>query len=97
MPDTNPGPSVTDQHDPPAPVLTLMSGGGRAADGTADRLLTADDVAAILGVTRSLVYALVRSGEMPAVRIGERYIRFRSQALLRWIESREGCETKRRR
>ena len=44
-----------------------------------------------------MIYALVRGGELPAVRIGERYVRFRSEALLRWIESRESCEAKRRR
>jgi excisionase family DNA binding protein len=91
-------PAATDQQGEGAPVLRLMSGDGQdRADASTERLLTAEEVAAILGVPRSLVYALVRSGEMPAVRIGQRYIRFRSEALLRWIESREGCEIKRRR
>ena len=35
-------------------------------------LLTADDVAAVLRVPRSLVYALARRGELPAIRIGRR-------------------------
>ena len=63
-------------------------------DAGPERLLTADEVAAILGVPRTLVYALVRNGEMPAVRVGERYIRFRSAALARWIESRESSNPK---
>ena len=46
-------------------------------------------VAAVLRVPRTLVYALARRGELPAVRIGERYIRFRADAIERWIESRE--------
>jgi excisionase family DNA binding protein len=59
-------------------------------DGIAvQRLLTADDVAAILDVPRSLVYALVRRGELPAIRVGERYVRFRAEAIERWIEGRE--------
>jgi excisionase family DNA binding protein len=68
-----------------------------AAELGPERLLTADEVAAILGVPRTLVYSLVRSGEMPAVRVGERYVRFRSAALVRWIESRESSEPRRRR
>jgi excisionase family DNA binding protein len=54
-----------------------------------ERLLTADDVAAALGVPKSLIHALVRRGEMPAIRVGERYVRFRAEAIGRWIESRE--------
>jgi excisionase family DNA binding protein len=56
-------------------------------------LLTADDVAAVLRVSRSLVYALARRGELPAIRIGERYIRFRAEAIERWIETQEAGET----
>jgi excisionase family DNA binding protein len=52
-------------------------------------LHTADDVAVILRVPRSLVYALARRGELPAVRIGERYVRFRAEAIERWTEARE--------
>lgn len=55
-----------------------------------DRLLTADDVAEILGVPRSYVYALARRGELPTVRVGDRYVRFRCRSLQRWIED---CET----
>lgn len=57
---------------------------------SAHPLLTADDVAGILGVPRSFVYALSRRGELPTVRIGDRYVRFRTEALEHWIES---CET----
>ena len=52
-------------------------------------LLEAEDVAALLGVPRRFVYELVRRGELPAVRIGQRYVRFRSEALDEWIASRE--------
>jgi excisionase family DNA binding protein len=53
------------------------------------RLLAAEDVAAILGVRSTFVYALARRGELPAVRIGERYVRFRAEALERWILDQE--------
>jgi excisionase family DNA binding protein len=56
---------------------------------TGGRLLTADDVAGVLGVPRTFVYALARRGELPTVRVGERYVRFRTQALDQWIEHQE--------
>jgi excisionase family DNA binding protein len=52
-------------------------------------LLTADDVAAFMGVPPTLVYALARRGDLPAIRIGERYIRFRLEAIERWIVEQE--------
>lgn len=55
----------------------------------AGRLFCADEVAAVLGVPRTFVYALARRGELPTVRIGERYVRFRSGALDAWIEAQE--------
>lgn len=59
-----------------------------AADG-ARRLLTAEDVAAILGVRDTFVYALARRGEIPTVRIGQRYVRFRAGAIEQWIAASE--------
>jgi len=46
-------------------------------------LLTAEEVAARWQVSRSQVYALVRSGKIPTVVIG-RYYRFRLDALEEW-------------
>lgn len=51
-------------------------------------LLTAQDVAAMLGVPASWVYAQTRSGAIPTVRLG-RYYRYRPQAVEAWIASRE--------
>jgi excisionase family DNA binding protein len=65
---------------------------GMYVDYRRPRLLTADDVAVILRVPRSLIYALVRRGELPAIRIGERYVRFREEAIERWLEHREGAD-----
>jgi excisionase family DNA binding protein len=52
-------------------------------------LLTAGDVAKILVVPRAFVYTLARPGELPTVRVGDRYVRFRDDAVRRWIEERE--------
>lgn len=63
------------------------------------RLLTAKEVAPILRVTPARVYDLVRSRAIPAIRIGERQVRFDETALRDWVasggslqanESREG-------
>jgi excisionase family DNA binding protein len=51
-------------------------------------LLTADDVAQMLQVKRSWVYAAARQGQIPHVRLG-RYIRFREEAIERWLAGRE--------
>jgi excisionase family DNA binding protein len=57
--------------------------------GATGRLLVAEDVAALLGVPPTFVYSLARRGELPCVRVGERYVRFRAQAVEAWIEERE--------
>lgn len=56
------------------------------------RLLGAEEVALVLGVPTGFVYALARRGELPTVRIGERYVRFRSEALERWITEQESIQ-----
>lgn len=61
---------------------------------TPARLLTASDVAEILGVRVSLVHALVRRGELPRIPIGDRCIRFRAEAVQAWIEEQETTERK---
>lgn len=53
------------------------------------RLLSAEDVAELLGVPRTFVYALARRGDLPVVRVGERYVRFRAEALEQWICGQE--------
>lgn len=52
-------------------------------------MLEADEVAELLGVPRTFVYALARRGELPTVRVGERYVRFRAEALAEWIAEQE--------
>ena len=59
-------------------------------DGLIDvtRLLTVDEVAERLGVTKDWVWAQARAGRIPHVQLG-RYRRFREEALERWLEELE--------
>jgi excisionase family DNA binding protein len=53
-----------------------------------DHLLTADDVAAMLGMGTDWIYAQVRAGRIPHVRLG-RYVRFRAESIDRWLRDIE--------
>lgn len=78
---------------PPSVAAVLPSGNGPSpaelAGGEAERLLTADDVAALLQVPRSWVYAQSRAGEIPTVRLG-RYYRYEREAVWTWVRGRSG-------
>lgn len=50
------------------------------------KLLTADEVAEILRVSTYRVYDLVRRQLIPAIKLGERQIRFEEIKLREWIE-----------
>jgi excisionase family DNA binding protein len=52
------------------------------------RLLTADEVAERLGVTKDWVWAQARAGRIPHVRLG-RYRRFREEAIDAWLRELE--------
>ena len=52
------------------------------------RLLTVDEVAERLGVTKDWVWAQARAGQIPHVQLG-RYRRFREETLERWLEDLE--------
>jgi excisionase family DNA binding protein len=62
--------------------------GGRSQVGSLQKLLTVPEVAGLLGVKPSTVYAWVGLGKLPCVRIGA-LIRFQSDDLLRWIGQRK--------
>jgi excisionase family DNA binding protein len=47
-------------------------------------LLTADELAAIIGMGTDWIYAEVRAGRIPHVRLG-RYVRFRPESIDQWI------------
>src|SRR4029077_9252576 len=53
-----------------------------------DPLLTADEVAALLQVTKAWVYAQTRARRIPHVPLG-RYVRYRRSAVLQWIAELE--------
>lgn len=64
------------------------------------RLLTANQVAQMLCVTVSYVYALARRDEIPAIRIGH-YWRFDKEAIQAWLtgginhDDQEASQTRR--
>ncbi len=51
-------------------------------------LLTADELAEILGVHTGWIYRQSRAGAIPTVKLG-RYYRYRLEAIERWIVERE--------
>jgi len=53
-----------------------------------DPLLTADEVAGLMRVTRAWVYAATRSNLLPHLRLG-RYVRYRRSAIVAWMASVE--------
>lgn len=60
----------------------------RGGDRPNDRLLRAEDVAEMLGVPKSWVYAQSRANLIPTVRLG-RYYRYRAEAIRSWVEAQE--------
>lgn len=52
------------------------------------RLLAADEVAVLLGVPKSWVYAETRAGRIPHITLG-RYRRYRRDTLEAWLSQRE--------
>jgi excisionase family DNA binding protein len=55
--------------------------------GMTDRLLKGGDVATVLGISRSLAYRMMRTGEIQSIRFG-RTIRVRPEALERFLQAR---------
>ncbi len=53
-----------------------------------ERLLTAAEVAELLAVPESWVREHTRDGSLPRVQLG-RYVRYRREAVLAWLESTE--------
>ena len=55
---------------------------------TDDKLLSVEDVAELLGVKASWVYAESRAGRLPTVMVG-RYRRFRRSSVEQWVSDQE--------
>ncbi len=53
-----------------------------------DRLLTAEDVAELIGMTPAYIYRLVRCDQIPHLRFG-RTVRFRSASIEEWLCEQE--------
>jgi excisionase family DNA binding protein len=76
-------------HSPFAPTGHDVTPSASHSTGTAgSRLLEAEDVANYLGVRTDWVYREVRAGRLPHIRLG-RAVRFRSDSIEAWIDSRE--------
>ena len=60
----------------------------RASPSSFERLLTAKEVAPLLGVGVSTVYEWQRKGLIPYIRLPGHGVRFRASDLQAWIESR---------
>jgi len=84
-------------HDPQQPSITMLAPAARYSDvgdigpqlrAMTDSLLTAKEVADLLGVATSWVYEQSRRGQIPTVRLG-RYRRYRREAIEAWLEDLE--------
>lgn len=67
------------------------NGGDRSRRSDTERtgtLLSADELAEILGVPTGWIYRQSRAGAIPTVKLG-RYYRYRLEAIERWIVERE--------
>lgn len=63
------------------------SGLGSVTVGGRDRLLTVAEVAGIMRVSNMTVYRLIKSGELPALRVGKNY-RLRESDVDRYLSKR---------
>lgn len=50
--------------------------------------MTVQETATYLGVSKDLIYSMVKTGELPAVKLGRRIL-FRKEVLERWMQSQE--------
>ncbi len=76
--------AMTSQQTP----IIAADGPSRASPSSLERLLTAKEVAPLLGVGVSTVYEWQRKGLIPYVRLPGHGIRFRASDLEAWIETR---------
>ena len=59
-----------------------------SGNGEAGRLLRVKDVVEILGLSRSQVYRLASEGQLGAIRLGVRGVRFTERGLAKWQQGR---------
>ena len=66
-----------------------MSVAERRSAARDDPLLSAEEVAEMIGMTKGYVYDRSRRGQIPTITFGRRR-RYRRQAVVRWLEQIEG-------
>lgn len=49
------------------------------------QILVADEVAELLRVDKQRIYELVRTNQIPVIRLGERQYRFSAEAIQQWL------------
>lgn len=54
-----------------------------------DSLMTIEDLARMLGVTRWTISAWIRLKKLPVLRISRRLVRFRREDIEKWLESKK--------
>ena len=64
------------------------SGSASMTLGGSNRLITAEELAAYLGVPKKTVYGCWRQWGLPACKVG-RHLRFRERQVEEWLRSRE--------
>ena len=57
-------------------------------------ILVADEIAGILRVEKQRIYELVRTNQIPVIRLGERQYRFSKQAIEVWLANGGNSENK---
>ena len=50
------------------------------------RLLNIDELSAILGVTKSTIYAWTSQNKIPHIKLGKKLLKFREDEIMAWIE-----------
>lgn len=73
-------------HPPTSPAELQLSEGSESSR-SPKLLLRIEEVAEMLGIGRSKIYELLRSGELPSVRIG-RSVRISVDDLRAWVRTR---------
>ena len=59
------------------------------AGGCDERLLNVDQLAAKLNVPKSLVYRWTRNKDVPFIKVGKKYVRFRLSEILAHFETKK--------
>lgn len=62
--------------------------GGWTGRQSGDRLLTVAEVAATMRISNMTVYRLIKSGDLPAIRVGKNY-RIRESDMNRYLDDRQ--------